>query len=97
MEVLSKYYLTYIAICLVGLALYSAVQWWKDLKFYRSNGWDFNNDSGRKIFTGTVRLDGVEERPVSNKRRVLVAFPLLIATCTILAVLLLVIEWGKRI
>lgn len=97
MEVLSTYYLIFIAICLAGFALYSAGQWRRELKFYRSSGWDFGKDSGRKIFTGTVRPDEIAEKPISNKRRVMVAYPLLIATCTILAVLLLIIELGKQL
>ena len=97
METLSTYYMTYIAICLVGYCLYSAGQWWGDLKFYRANKWDFTKDSGRKIFAGTARRDGIEEIPISNRRRVFVAYPLLILTTAILAILLLVIELGKQI
>ena len=64
----------------------TAFEWRRDLIFYKAANWDFTKDSGRKVKLGNFR--GLKGNPVSNKARVVYAYPgMLLVICVFLSLL----------
>jgi hypothetical protein len=75
--------------------VYLISEWIRDLRFYHSINWDFRNDSGRKMIPGGPHLSMKGMNPVSNKQRVLLGYPLMIAVGIISTILIFFREfWG---
>jgi hypothetical protein len=55
--------------------------WFRDLRFYWKNSWDFEKPSGEILHFGVETLRGKE---LSNKQRVLIGAPFFLVSCLVI-------------
>lgn len=73
-------------ILIVGCFFIALVAYWiKELLFYKKHDWDFTQSTGVEIWSGEI--PGVGSK-MSNRVRVVWGFPMFIATCLSLLMLL---------
>lgn len=63
------------------------IDWYRDMKFYRSNGWDFEKSSGI-IYRQAIG----DDTPVPNKARVLIGAPLMIFVTAMASLIIVVVS-----
>jgi hypothetical protein len=69
----------------IAIGVFLAFDWIRDLRFYKSNNWDFSKDCGRN-YIGTGFYGAGKANP---KMRVLFAFPLIISISMIVGIAIL--------
>lgn len=72
-----------------GIFLWLFYAWWKELKFYKKNNWDFSIDSGLKGI-GPGAEGGDPMRDFSPKTRVLFALPIMLVGFLVSSIVFLI-------
>jgi hypothetical protein len=83
-----------VAIALSSPGFYSAFEWFKDINFYRKNGWNFKEDSGIELYKGAMGNKTKESR-VSNKMRVFFGMPFYIFVWLFMAAMMSSELWRR--
>lgn len=79
--------LFWIVLILICIAFARAgLAWARDLKFYKGNSWNFEEDSGETLHFGVETLRG---KKLTNRQRVRIGFPFFLVGCmTLIAAIL---------
>lgn len=68
---------------LLIIFIFEMYVWWKDLIFYKRNGWDFSTDNPSQIIQIYYGDSSHDEDIVTNKDRVLFSLPLILVVILI--------------
>ena len=76
---------TIVSICIGAATLFLLLRWLEEIHFFWRNKWEFSLRHGMNFSFG---VEGETNNPVSNKTKILVAYPLMISIFAVLGILI---------